>query len=222
MEAVCIMHLFRVWRRNLNGYMERQGAAILMLGALFVIGVIFGALAIRSLQARDRLEVVSYLSKAVSGLTTPQEGASLLLLKRSLWGHLKLLALYWVLGISLVGALGAMVITFLRGVVTGFVVAFLAAEIGLPGVALALGAHLPHSLIEVPAILLAGGASVTFSGQVIRSWIARRRVPNFYPALAGYSGSLLLIGLLFAAASLVEAFLTPLLVRAAAPLFIGS
>lgn len=206
------------WRRNLERFVQEHSGAVLLLAALFTIGVIFGALAVRSLPSRDRLELVAYLDGSMSGLRNPPEGAPLLLLRESLLGKAQWLAILWVLGISLVGVFGVMLLTFIRGLVTGFAVAYLAAEMGFKGVILATAGHLPQSLIEVPALILAGAASVAFSMQVIRSWKERRRVPHFYPAIASYTGTLLSMGALLVLASLVESYLSPRLVQMAVAL----
>lgn len=203
----------RGWSGQVEEFLARHTGAILLLSALFVIGVIFGALAVRSLEARDRLELVAYLSHAVKGLENATPGTGSMLLKGSILAKLKLLALLWVLGISVVGIFGVMLLTLLRGLLTGFAVAFLTAEMGARGVGIVIAGHLPQSLLEVPAILLAGTASVGFSLQVLQSWQERRRVPQFYRALSTYTGTICLMGLLLVGASLVECYLSPALVR---------
>lgn len=205
------------WRDDLEAFLLRHSGAVLLLAAVFLIGVVFGALAVRSLDPRDKLELVSALGGAVQGLGQAPPEVGLMLLKRSLLSKLKMLALLWVLGISLVGAVGVLVVALLRGLVSGFVVGFLAAEMGRAGLALALLAHLPHSLLEVPALLIGGTASLAFSIQVLQSWRRRRRLPRFYGALSAFTGTLAAMGLLLLAASLVESYLSPGLVRLALP-----
>ena len=207
------MHLYTHWRRKLEDFLHRHTGEVALLATLFVIGVIFGALAVRSIEARDRLELVSYLSSNLQRLVAPPEGTGGVLLRQGLWGKLKLLGLLWALGISLVGVVGVMLLVFLEGLLSGFVVGFVAAEMGGTGVLLAIAGHLPQRLLEVPAIIIAGTASVAFSLQVIRSWRERRRVRNFYPALASFSGTLLAMGVLLLLSSLVESYVSPALVR---------
>jgi stage II sporulation protein M len=207
------MQLVTYWRRNLEDFLRRHSGPALLLATLFVVGVIFGALAVHSIEARDRLELVSYLSSNLQRLVTPPEGTGGVLFRQGLWGKLKLLALLWVLGISLVGVVGVMLLVFLEGLLSGFVVGFVAAEMGGTGILLAIAGHLPQRLLEVPAIIVAGTASVAFSLQVIRSWRQRRRVRNFYPALAAFTGTLLAMGVLLVLSSLVESYVSPALVR---------
>jgi stage II sporulation protein M len=207
------MHIYNQWRRNLEDFLRRHSGEVLLLAALFVIGVIFGALAVSSIEARDRLELGGYLSGNLQRLMMPPEGTGGILFRQGLWGKLKLLALLWALGISLVGVIGVMLLVFLEGLLTGFVVGFVAAEMGGTGILLAIAGHLPQRLLEVPAIIVAGTASVAFSLQVIRSWRERRRVRNFYPALTAFTGTLLAMGVLLVLSSLVESYVSPALVR---------
>lgn len=210
------MRGFQGWRQAFDDFVDEHRGPILFLASLFVIGVVFGALAVRSLEPTDKQELVRYLGATLGSLEHPPEGATGLLLRRALVGNVRLLAILWVLGVSMVGILGVMGLTLFRGFVTGFVVAFLAAEMGLPGVALALAGHVPQSLLEVPALILAGTASMGLSARLFRTWRERRRMEHVYPALASYTGTLLLAGVVLAGAGLVEGYFAPLLVRLAA------
>lgn len=207
------MQLLLGWRRNLEDLVYHNSGLVLLQVTLFVIGVIFGALALRSIDGSTRLDLVRQLSDSVQVLRTGPEPAGGVLLREALVRHGKQLALFWVLAISLVGALGVMLLTLVRGFVSGFAVAFLATEMGGRGMLLAAVGHLPQSLLEVPAVILAATASVGFVVEVIRSWRARRRLAGFYEALAGYTGSLLSVGVLLLGAALVEGYVNPYLVR---------
>ncbi len=213
------MQFLRYHARNLEDFLDRQRPTALLLVTLFAIGVIFGAMAVGSMEVRDRQETVRYLTDTIPMLQSPPEHSAPLLLRKALARNARLLGVLWILGISVVGAPGAMVVTFVRGFISGFVVAFLAAQLGAHGVMLAIAGHLPQSLLEVPALLMASTAAVAFSLQVVRSWRQRRRVRNFYPALASYTGTFLATGLLLVGASLVESYVSPALVRFAVTLF---
>ncbi|MFZ5817420.1 MAG: stage II sporulation protein M [Bacillota bacterium] len=207
------MQLLTGWRRNLEELLYHQSGLVLLHATLFIIGVIFGALALRSLDNATRLDLLRLLSDSVGVLEGGPEAAGGLLFREALIRQGKQLALFWVLAISLVGVLGIMLLTLLRGFVSGFTVAFLAAELGGRGILLAAAGHLPQSLLEVPALILGATASVAFAAEVIRSWRVRRRLAGFYAALARYTATLLSAGVLLAGACLVEGYLTPSLVR---------
>lgn len=209
------MSLYNRWRRNLEDFLDKHRGPAVFLAAVFLVGVVFGALAVRSLDARDVTELIHYVNLNAPGLQDPPQGSEAMLLRRAMLGHGKKILLIWLLGISVVGVLGVALLLFLRGFVAGFVVSFLAAQWGARGVLFALAGHFPQSLLEVPAILVAGMAATGFAGQIFKSWRDRRRLHNFYPALAAYSATLFVTGVVLMLAAGVESFLTPGLLKAA-------
>jgi stage II sporulation protein M len=210
------VRLLRALRLHLDGYLDRYGGTFLLLSAFFVAGVVFGALAVGSLGVRDKQELVQYLRDAGHALHTGEgapDGAPVF--ARLFTGHLKRIALIWAMGILVIGAAVVVAVAFLRGFVTGFVVGFLTAELGWKGVLLAAAAHLPQSLLEVPVLLLAGTASVGFSGMLFRALLVRRRLSRFYAALLRYTAVMLLAALAMAAVALIQLTVTPGLTRLA-------
>jgi len=210
------MHLYDSWRRNLEELLIRQSGLVLLQASLFVIGLVFGSLALRSLDAAVRLDLTRMLSDSVRVLQAGPQPAAGVLLREALLRQALQLSLMWVLAITLVGALAVLLLPLVRGFISGFTVAYLTAELGGKGILLAAAGHLPQSLLEVPGLVLAASASVAFSLEVATSWRTRRRLSGFYAALADYSNTLLSAGLLLLGAGLVEGFVTPILVRLAA------
>lgn len=211
------MRLYEAWQRNLEELLYRQGGLVLLHAALFVIGLVFGALALRSLDAAARIDLTRQLSDSMQILASGPAKPTGLLVREALARQALQVAMLWVLSISLVGVLGVILLPVYRGFISGFTVAFLTAEMGTRGVLLAAAGHLPQTLLEVPGVILAVSASVAFSLEIIRSWRARRRLTGFYAALAEYSNTLLSAGVLLVGAGLVEAYVTPLLIRLVSP-----
>lgn len=209
------MQVVQRWQERLARFIERNSGTVFLLGALFAVGVIFGALAVSGLPSRAKQDLVQHLVQAGQALTTPSQEVGGALFRIALSGHMRWLILVWVLGITVVGALGVMLLAFVRGFSTGFVVGFLTAEMGWRGLLVAAGGHLPQSLIEVPVIILAGTASISFSRGVIRSWSEQRRMFHFYRDLWQYTSLLLLAALVLIGVSVMEATLSPFLWRLA-------
>lgn len=205
------MQAYEGWRRNLEDLLWENGGLVLLHGALFAVGVLFGALALRGVDGETRAGLFQQMADALKLVRGGQEAPAGVLLQEALVRQAAYLGLFWVLAVSLLGALGVMLIPLLRGFLSGFTVAFLAAQLGGRGVMLAAAAHLPHSLLEVPGLVLGATASVAFSLEVVRGWRRPRRLNAFYDALAGYTGTLLSAGVLLVLAALVEAFVTPAL-----------
>lgn len=121
---------------------------------------------------------------------------------------------------------------FVNGAAVGYVLAVTAEEAGLSPLAMLVFGILPHGVLELPAIFLAGGIGLFFGLRLLR-WLfgsnqffahlfghLRHNLPHFWreetlPILKQrVKGTvrliLLLVGLLLVAA-LLESFLTPLL-----------
>lgn len=212
------MHMVERYQRSFEEFVQRHAGLILLLGACFVIGVVFGGLAVRGVAAHDRTEVVGYLSETMDRIVHPEASDPGLVFKRSLIRSLAEVGVLWGLGITMVAVPCTLAGALVFGFVSGFTVSFLTAELGWGGLVLAVAGHLPHNLLIIPALLLGGAAAAAFSLQVLRSWMQRRRVPNFYPALARFTGATLVMGLVLLVASLVEGYVTPELAKWAASL----
>lgn len=211
------MRLYEAWQRNLEELLYRQSGLVLLQAALFVIGLVFGALALRSLDAATRLDLTRLLSDSMQVLSAGTAEPAGALVRQALARQALQVGLIWVLAISLVGTLAVMLLPLYRGFVSGFTVAFLTAEMGSKGVLLAAAGHLPQTLLEVPGLILAASASAAFSLEVIGSWRARRRLTGFYSTLADYSNTLLSAAVLLVGAGLVEGYITPVLIRLVSP-----
>lgn len=207
------MQVYEAWRENLEDLLLERGGLVLLHSVLFVVGLLFGALALRSLEVETQLELARQLSGALQALRDGHDPAAGALVRAALFRHARTLLLMWVLAISLIGSVAVMALPLVRGFTSGFAVAYLTAEMGSRGVLLAAVGHLPQTVLEVPGTILAASASVGFAVQVITSWRVRRRLSGYYAALARYSGTLLSAGALLAAAALVEGYVTPHLVR---------
>jgi len=207
------MHLYEVWRENLEDLVIQRGGIVLLHASLFVVGLLFGALAMRSLDAETRMELTRQLSDSVQVLQqgpAPETGP---LVRDAVLRQARQVSLMWVLSISLVGAVAVMALPLVRGFISGFAVAYLTAELGSQGVLIAAAGHLPQTVLEVPGLILAASASVGFALEVATSLRVRRRLSGYYGALAAYSNTLLSAALLLLAAALVEGFVSPHLVR---------
>lgn len=202
-------------RAAARGLAERRGPAV--LGAvLFAMGIVFGALAVGALGERDKQELLGAaeaLFRTLRSTGMPMPPAERLL--RSLGVHLKSVALFWALGITVVGSLAVLGLTFMRGFAAGFAAGFLGAELGWRGMLYAAAALLPQNLVAVPALVLAAAGAVHFTLALLRGRI-RQAPAVFYRELTRYSTWMLgALGLLVGA-SFIEAYITPLLMRLAA------
>ncbi|AZR73434.1 stage II sporulation protein M [Anoxybacter fermentans] len=207
------------WQQGANGFLFKNLPIMFFVLFIFIAGVVFGALAIRTLDYIGKKELVDYLSTFFNGLAGKFNDEYQVNLWDSIWLNIKTIIIMWLLGLSLIGMPLIPGLVFLRGFVIGFTVGFLVHELSFKGMLFALVSILPQNLIIVPATILAGVIAIFFSITILKSLITKRPI-NFGHYLISYSVFMILIGGMMVVASLIEAFITPVFMELAVRLLI--
>lgn len=201
--------------RVLGGYFRRRAVTYFFVIIIFVMGSVFGAYAVKALSPQQRSELVEYVQSFFQSFDQERRPDGPRAIRQSVIDNIvKTVGLMWVLGLSVLGVPFILVIIFLRGFVLGFTVGFMVKEMVLKGMALAVVSVVPHNLLVVPAIVLAGGASVSFSLAAFRTLLGRRDINVLHQFLGTTLLAALACGLLVVAV-LVEAYVTPALIEVA-------
>lgn len=201
-------------------YLRAHVVAYFFLILLFVIGIVIGALAVKTLPEEQKLEMAAYLKIFFRGLHNGQMPA---LGQNELWRQVflhstKIVAAIWLLGFTIIGIPFVLFIIFARGFVIGFTVGFLTDEFAGKGILFALAAVLPHNLLMIPALLALGVAAISFSLMLLRR---RGRMPgNLFYYAACYSLLCLVMYFVALAAGLVEVYISPVFMRYVALLLV--
>lgn len=195
--------LFEYLRENLGIYF--------FVILLFMVGVVFGALAVKALNGEQKAELFGYLEAFIQGIDTSLVAKTESLLPQSLAGNLKTLGLIWLLGLVVLGLPLVLVILFTKGFALGFTVGFLVDELGWKGVIFGIASVLPPNLFLVPAMVVISVAAISFSLVVIRSRFLHQR-ESIYPQLLGYGCLALLTAGVGAIASFVEVYVSPVFI----------
>lgn len=205
------MSFIEQFRGGLKGYFQNAALYYFAVGVLFLMGVIFGAVAVNALTADQKVELLDYLQVFLRGLGEKLgdiDAGSVF--SQAVANNLKTAGLIWILGATVIGAPLSLVIIFVRGFVIGFSVGFLFGEMGLRGLALSVAAILPQNLVAVPAVLALGASSLAFAVLMLR-----RRVGSFRVSLAeeflAYTFTCLCLAAVLVGASALEAYVTPAL-----------
>jgi stage II sporulation protein M len=187
-----------------------------------VVGVIFGSLAVKFLGYQQKKELIEFLSRSINQINHLLDSQPELMVRKIILFNLKWVVIFWGLTISLVGVILIPGIIFLRGFIIGFTVGFLLEEMFFKGLLLALVSVLPHNLILVPSLILGGLFSLVFVFRLVKnllfnSYWQKRDVLNL---IANYSILMIGVALLLLLASLIEGYLTPVLIDLVANLLI--
>lgn len=200
------------WQHSAKNFFIKNFPLIFFVIFIFVVGVIFGSLAIRTLDGTKRLEMLDFLSNFFSGLVNNLADQTTVNFWDSVFLNLKISFFMWILSLSIIGIIGIPILVFLRGFVIGFTVGFLVKELGLQGMIFALASILPQNLLIIPATIFSAVLAIAFGITLLKSLLAKRQI-NLGYNLLNYTFLMILMGGALVIASLVETFITPVLME---------
>ncbi len=183
---------------------------LILCALLFAIGIAMGAMGLRVLSVDEKAELISYLEVFMQGLHTPGLEPHVIF-RLSLVHNLKTAALVWGFGLAVIGVPLTGLMLLLKGFVVGFSSSFVISEVTTDGTLLFLSGILPHTLISVPATVILATLSVSFSLTLLRERPWARG--TLWSKTAGYTLRCCMLAAAMVIASLVEAYITPLLLN---------
>jgi len=195
-------------------YFRQRIAVLAAVTLLFLLGVAFGSIAVGTLSSAHAADLRAYLLSFYADF--PQELASTNRHAAAWRGVvdniIKISGLIWVLGMTIIGVPLILGIVFVRGFVLGFTAAFIISEMKLGGVVVAAASLLPHNLLLVPALIIVSTTAVSFAAAAARTLVGteQRSIINQFLAATIVT---LMASLLLALASLVEMYITPVLMQ---------
>lgn len=209
-----------LFRHNLGNYLRSNIVAYFFVTLIFIIGVVVGALAVKTLPDEQKTELIGYLRIFFQGLSSGTDALNNpgAMLQSVIVNNVKTIALMWLLGFTVVGIPFVLFIVFTRGFVIGFTVGFLVNEYVMQGLLFSLVAVLPHNFFAVPAILITGVSAISFSLSLVRRR-GRNTGSLLYQAL-GYTVLCVVMLLLMTAASFIEVYVSPVFMKIIAGLLV--
>jgi stage II sporulation protein M len=208
---------FRLWnlsaRDNLNLYV--------FVGVLIVVGAIFGALLVNALTLEQQQELADEIGNYMISVQDSQHFVQKTTFWDSFMFYGKWLFLIWLLGLSVIGLPIVLALNFLKGVLIGFAVALLAQQLAWKGVIFFFVATAPQNALVIPALMIASISAARFAYFVVRERLFRRKGQLLPPFLAHTAVTVLMLVIL-CAASLYEAYLSPLLLERMTPILISA
>ncbi|GIP48510.1 MULTISPECIES: stage II sporulation protein M [Paenibacillus] len=198
--------------------LKDQTPLYVFVSVLFLMGVVFGALMVNALTLEQQQDISRYLGDFF--LSINEGGVEFQ--TQAFWDvaalHLKWLGLIWLLGLSVIGLPGILILDFLKGVLIGFTVGCLVGQYTWKGLLFALVSVAPHNLIVIPALLIASVAAVGFSLNIIRSRVLMSHTGQATRPFLSYTGLTLAMAAVLLAVSSFETWVTPVMMGWVTPL----
>ncbi|MCP8616773.1 stage II sporulation protein M [Salirhabdus salicampi] len=177
---------------------------------LFLIGVIFGAIIVNSMNFIQKQDLFFYLHQFFDQL---QDGLIIheqQLFQHTFFYHVKYVLFIFILGLSIIGIPLIWIFIFLKGIVVGFSVGFLVNQMAWKGLFVAAVSVAPQNLFIIPAYLIAGSFAMIFSLYLIRKLFLNRTYHDpIRTHFAQYSAIFVIVIALVFVASIVESFISP-------------
>lgn len=179
--------------------------------SFLILGIAGGAVAANTLPAEQLFELKDYLSWFFTEVQKWEFSPSLVA-QTAILNNLKTIFALWFLGLTVVGVPLILIVVGLRGFILGFTVSFLMQDQAVKGLLLAAASVLPQSLINLPCWLVAGVLAIRFSGGLISPrW--RQGAAGLWSRFGHYTVGMILLVILAGLSGLVEAYLSPWLLR---------
>lgn len=209
------------WKTAIMMHVKEHISLYLFTFVLFLMGVVFGAIVVNSLNLTQKQDLIMYLNQFFGVVNKGELADSTAMFKQSFLHNTKYTGLMWILGLSIIGLPVILVLLFLKGIVVGFTVGFLVNQLGWQGFLLAFVSVVPQNLILIPTVLFMATVAVAFSLNLIRQLFLKRNQEAFFPAFLRYAFSIVLVMVTIAFASGFEAYLSPPLMKSVVTLIKG-
>ncbi|HHW13871.1 MAG TPA: stage II sporulation protein M [Firmicutes bacterium] len=195
-----------------EAYFHRQALIYLLVAVLFAAGSLFGALAATALTPGQAAGVAGEVRAFIGAVKSGDFGSRAEVARTALVRDvIRTVGLCWLLGLSVVGLPLVLVIVFSRGFLLGFTVAVLVKELAIGGLAVALVAILPQSLLNVPATVVAAVGAVSFAVALMRDRSLGRA--GFWRGVGAYTALASGAAVVMAGGALVEGYVAPVLLQ---------
>lgn len=212
------MRRMSYWSRTIQTHVRNMKSWYIFVTVLFLMGMIFGALIVNTLDLKQQEGLVHYLSYFFRGLEQDSITEPAVAFQHSFGDHLKTLGIMWLLGLSVIGIPILLLFVFYKGLVIGFTVGFLVHQLSLKGLWFASLSIVPQNLVIVPAILIIAVSGIHFSVTLVQNRLLHHR-GTIYPEFVSFSILATCMMVVFLGASVWEAYLTPELMKGNIPSF---
>jgi stage II sporulation protein M len=178
----------------------------------FVIGISIGAITIKALGYNEKQNLVLFMNKFFQIVDKEQiKGASIFY--QSLKNNFQTIFFIWFLSITVIGIPVTLFIISFRGFIVGFAVAFFIDGMGLKGIILTILTILPQNIIYIPCIVALAAISIKYSLNVLKRNLGNGAVQHYRNNILNYTIIVSIIFVIMCFGSLVEAYLSPQLLK---------
>jgi len=144
----------------------------LSLFLFYIIGISLGAIAVNDLDFQQKDEMTKYFNGFLK-LLNSSEVNKISLFKLSLLDNFKIIALFWILGFTVIGIPIYYIIIGMRGFTTGFSSGIIMGVLGTKGILISIICFLPKEIIVIPCLIALGVNGIKLSRGILKNWFRK-------------------------------------------------
>jgi stage II sporulation protein M len=205
------------WNLKTQQYLKDHLPLYVFVSVLFVMGVIFGSVMVNALSLEQREEITRFFGNFFHVLDSGNQLNTHVTFQQVFGMQMKWTFLIWILGLSIVGFPLILVLDFLKGVLVGFTVGYLAGQLSWKGMLFALVSVAPQNLIIIPVLIVISVTAMGFSLLLIKNRFLQRKGGVYQPFMR-YSGLTLAMAAVLFGVSLFEAYVSPVMMHWVSPM----
>jgi stage II sporulation protein M len=179
----------------------------------FALGIATGAFTVKAMNTAQQQNLVKYLNSFFQVIRSDSVGAGKNL-AWSLKNNFQTVFFLWIVGFTIIGIPFNLLITSFRGFLLGYTVAFLINSMSWKGLLFIIATILPQNIIYIPCLIVISAMSLSFSMKVLRKK-GKNMGTGFGETntVLSYSTKIAAIFVIMFLGSIIEAFISPALVR---------
>lgn len=193
----------------IKDHIKNNKIMYLSLFLFYILGIILGAASVNDLDFQQKDEMVTFFNGFLK-LLDNDNFSQLNLFKTSLLDNLKLVALFWLLGLTVIGVPMYYIAIGMRGFSTGFSSGIIMGVLGTKGVLISSICFVPKEIILVPCLIALGVNGIKLSGNFFKNWLKKNGLQDtgIKQKILPYSFVAAFFSFFILLATLVEAFLS--------------
>lgn len=189
-------------------HIKQHKTVYLFMSILLLTGIVFGAVIVNSMSFIQKQDLYFHLDRYFNQLIEGQSIPHKDIFTKSLFHHVKMLLVLFILGLSVIGLPIVWILVFIKGLVIGFSVGFIVNQLGFKGLLLATLSIAPQNMIMIPIYIIAGSFSMVYSLSLFHKLFNRSVSKPLLRSFIQYSAvfCLLLVGSIIG--SFIESFIS--------------
>ncbi len=182
----------------------------LSLFVFYIIGIVAGALSVNELDYHQKNEMTAFFNGFLKLLNSDNvNGISLL--KISILDSMRIIILFWLLGVTVIGLPVYYLTMGMRGFSTGFSSGIVMGVLGEKGILVSVFCFLPKEILTVPFIIALGVNGIRLTKGIMKNWIKKpvKKEDTLKTKFMPYCFVTIFFSLFILVMTILDAFIAP-------------